>query len=106
MSHRRLGLLSTLMGKCLNVRINPGNILQMPKPLAILSFILAPKSTKGFVMFDNWRYIVGAILFLTSGCLCLFINSYWGLSLAYIVSLPMFAVGVILVWRGMRKPPT
>jgi uncharacterized membrane protein (UPF0136 family) len=67
--------------------------------------MLAAKPTKGFVMIGNWRYIVGALLFLTSGCLFLFINSYWGLSLAYIVSLPMFAVGVIIVWRSKRKPP-
>jgi len=57
-------------------------------------------------MIGNWRYIISAILFLVSGSLFLFINSYWGLSLAYIVSFPMFAVAVILVWRGKRKPPS
>ena len=108
-----LGLTSTFLGRCFNININSVNILQMPKPLcyarlsyAILSFMLAAKPTKGFVMIGNWRYIVSAILFLISGSLFLFINSYWGLSLAYIVSLPIFAIGVIIVWRSKRKPPS
>jgi hypothetical protein len=73
------------MGRCFNIRTKP---------------------SKGTVMIGEWPYIVGAILFLISGCVCLFINSYWGLSLAYIVSLPIFAIGVIIVWRSKRKPPS
>jgi hypothetical protein len=56
-------------------------------------------------MIGNWRYIVGAILLLASGCLFLFVNSYLGQTKAYLVSLPVFAAGVIIVWRGERKPP-
>jgi hypothetical protein len=101
------------MGRCFNIHINPVNILQMPKHLcysrfsyAILSFMLTAKPTKGFIMIGDGSYIVAAILFLTSGCVCLVINSYWGLSLAYIVSLPIFAIGVIIMWRSKRKPPS
>jgi hypothetical protein len=60
---------------------------------------------KGLFMIGNWRYIIGAILLLGSGCLFLFINPYVGLSKAYLVSLPVFAIGVIIVWRTERKPP-
>ncbi len=56
-------------------------------------------------MIGNWRYIIGAILFLGSGCLFLFSSPYLGLTKAYLVSLPVFAIGVIIVWRGGRKPP-
>jgi hypothetical protein len=56
-------------------------------------------------MIGNWRYIIGAILFLGSGCLFLFISPYLGLTKAYLVSLPVFAIGVIIAWRGERKPP-
>ena len=56
-------------------------------------------------MFGNWRYIIGAILLLGSGCLFLFISPYVGQAKAYLVSLPVFALGVIIVWRGERKPP-
>jgi hypothetical protein len=60
----------------------------------------ALKPTKGYAMKGNWRYMVSAMLFLISGSLFLFINSFWGLSLAYIVSLPIFVIAVILVWRN------
>jgi len=60
---------------------------------------------KGLFMIGNWRYLIGAILFLGSGCLFLFISPYLGLTKAYLVSLPVFAIGVIIVWRGGRKPP-
>jgi hypothetical protein len=60
---------------------------------------------KGLFMIGNWRYLIGAILFLGSGCLFLFINPYVGLTKAYLVSLPVFAIAVIIVWRGGRKPP-
>ena len=60
---------------------------------------------KGLFMIGNWRYIMGAILLLGSGCLFLFISPYVGLTKAYLVSLPVFALGVIIVWRGERKPP-
>ena len=56
-------------------------------------------------MIGNWRYIIGAILLLGSGCLFLLISPYVGLINAYLVSLPVFALGVIIVWRGERKPP-
>jgi hypothetical protein len=62
--------------------------------------------TKGFTMFSDWRYAVSAILFLGSGFLFLYASSLWGLVPAYIVSLPIFAVGVVLVWRALRKPPS
>jgi hypothetical protein len=81
------------MGRRFNIHINPVNILQMPKHLcysrfsyAILSFMLTAKQTKGFIMIGDGSYIVAAILFLTSGCVCLVINSYWGLSLANYVA--------------------
>jgi hypothetical protein len=48
-------------------------------------------------MFSNWRYVVGAFLFLGSGLLFLFLVPRLGLSQAYIVSLPIFAVALILV---------
>jgi hypothetical protein len=60
---------------------------------------------KGLFMIGNWRYIIGAILLLGSGCLFLFTSPYVGLTKAYLVSLPVFAIGVIIVWRGERKPP-
>jgi hypothetical protein len=63
------------------------------------------KQIKGLFMIGNWRYIIGAILLLGSGCLFLFINPYVGLTKAYLVSLPVFATGVIIVWRGERRPP-
>jgi hypothetical protein len=69
---------------------------------------LSPQSAqpiKGLFMIGNWRYIIGAILFLGSGCLFLFISPYVGLSKAYLVSLPIFIAGVIIVWRTERKPP-
>ncbi|MCG6943837.1 MAG: hypothetical protein LJE87_00675 [Deltaproteobacteria bacterium] len=56
-------------------------------------------------MIGNWRYIIGAILLLGSGCFFLLISPYVGLTNAYLVSLPVFALGVIIVWRGERKPP-
>jgi hypothetical protein len=56
-------------------------------------------------MIGNWRYIIGAILLLSSGCLFLFISPCVGQTKAYLVSLPVFALGVIIVWRGERKPP-
>jgi hypothetical protein len=56
-------------------------------------------------MIGNWRYIIGAILLLGSGCLFFLISPYVGLTNAYLVSLPVFALGVIIVWRGERKPP-
>ncbi len=56
-------------------------------------------------MIGNWRYIIGAILLLGSGCLFLYISPHLGLTKAYLVSLPVFAVGVIIVWRIERKPP-
>jgi hypothetical protein len=63
----------------------------------------SPSTSKGFEMFGNWRYMVSAILFLGSGCLFLFMFPRWGISPAYTVSLPIFAVGLILVvyeiWR-------
>jgi hypothetical protein len=68
--------------------------------------MLTANPTKGFVVIGNGSYIVGAILFLTSGSVCLIINSYWGLIPAYIVSLPIFMVAVIIVWRSKRKPPS
>ena len=52
---------------------------------------------KGSTMFSDWRYVVSAILFLGSGFLFLYANSLWGLVPAYMVSLPVFAVGIILV---------
>jgi hypothetical protein len=60
---------------------------------------------EGLFMIGNWRYIIGAILLLGSGCLFLFISPYVGLTKAYLVSLPVFATGVIIVWRAERKPP-
>ncbi len=63
------------------------------------------KPIKGLFMIGNWRYIIGAILLLGSGCLFLFTSPYLGLTKAYLVSLPVFAIGVIIVWRGERKPP-
>ena len=54
-------------------------------------------------MTGNWRYMIGAILFLGSGSLFLFLVPRWGLFPAYVVSLPIFAVGAILVWRAKRK---
>ena len=63
------------------------------------------KLIKGLFMIGNWRYIIGAILLLGSGCLFLFTSPYLGLTKAYLVSLPVFAIGVIIVWRGERKPP-
>jgi hypothetical protein len=54
-------------------------------------------------MFSNWRYMVGAFLFLSSGLLFLFIVPRWGLSWAYLVSLPIFAVGLVLVlWTNWK----
>jgi hypothetical protein len=69
---------------------------------------LSPQSSqpiKGLSMVGNWRYIIGAILLLGSGCLFLSISPYVGLTKAYLVSLPVFIAGVIIVWRGERKPP-
>ena len=54
-------------------------------------------------MFSNWRYVVGAFLFLASGLLFLFIVPRWGLSRAYIVSLPIFAVGLFFALWAIRK---
>jgi hypothetical protein len=48
-------------------------------------------------MIGNWRYIIGAILLLGSGCLFLFISPYVGLTKAYLVSLPVVTLGVIIV---------
>ena len=56
-------------------------------------------------MIGNWHYIIGAVLLLGSGCLFLYISPYVGLTKAYLVSLPVFIAGVIIVWRGERKPP-
>ena len=54
-------------------------------------------------MTGNWRYMVSAILFLSSGLLFHYTVPAWGLFRAYIVSLPIFAVGVILVvWEIWR----
>ena len=54
-------------------------------------------------MAGNWRYMLGAILFFSSGSLFIFIEPLWGLFQAYLVSLPIFAAGLILVlctiWR-------
>lgn len=54
-------------------------------------------------MAGNWRYMLGAILFLSSGCLFLFTAPRWGLFQAYLVSLPIFAVGLILVVWAIWK---
>ena len=55
-------------------------------------------------MTGNWRYMVSAILFLGSGILFHYIVPRLGLLKSYIVSLPIFALGVILVlweiWRA------
>jgi hypothetical protein len=59
--------------------------------------------TKGFTMFSDWRYVVSAILFFGSGFLFLYANSLWGLVPAYMVSLPVFAVGIILVVWAIWK---
>ncbi|UCG12386.1 MAG: hypothetical protein JSU72_18120 [Deltaproteobacteria bacterium] len=56
-------------------------------------------------MFGNWRYMVAAILFLGSGFLFLYGQARWGLRIAYAVSLPIFAAGVVLVLTGKRKSP-
>ena len=56
-------------------------------------------------MIGNWHYIIGAVLLLGSGCLFLYISPYVGLTKAYLVSLPVFIAGVIIAWRGERKPP-
>jgi hypothetical protein len=48
-------------------------------------------------MIGNWRYIIGAILLLGSGCLFLFISPYVGLNKASLVSLPVVTLGVIIV---------
>ena len=55
-------------------------------------------------MAGNWRYVVGAILFLGSGCLFLFIVPRWGLYPSYVLCLPIFAVGLILVLWAIWKP--
>jgi hypothetical protein len=54
-------------------------------------------------MTGNWRYMLAAILFLGSGCLFLVIAPRWGLFQAYIVSLPIFAVGLILALWAILK---
>jgi hypothetical protein len=74
------------------------------KPIPLTAVGLA-QPIKGLFMIGNWRYLIGAILFLGSGCLFLFNSPYLGLTKAYLVSLPVFAIGVIIVWRGGRKPP-
>lgn len=56
-------------------------------------------------MLANWRYIVAAILLLGSGCLFLLTIPYLGQTTAYLVSLPIFAVGVFIGWRGRGNPP-
>jgi hypothetical protein len=54
-------------------------------------------------MFSNWRYMVGAFLFLGSGLLFLFIVPRWGLYQGYLVGLPIFAAGLILVlWASWK----
>jgi hypothetical protein len=68
-----------------------------------MSVIQSFQPTKGLEMTGNWRYMVGAILFLGSGCLFLFTATRWGLFQAYVVSLPIFAVGLILVVPAIWK---
>jgi hypothetical protein len=68
-----------------------------------MSVIQPFQPTKGLEMTGNWRNMVGAILFLGSGCLFLFIVPRWGLFQAYIASLPIFAVGLILVAWAIWK---
>ena len=55
-------------------------------------------------MAGDWRYMLGGMLFLGSGGLFLLTAPRWGLFQAYIVSLPIFALGIILVVRAIWKP--
>ena len=54
-------------------------------------------------MAGNWRYMLGAILFFVSGSLFIFTAPHWGLFYAYLVSLPIFAMALVLVLWATRR---
>lgn len=84
------------------LRIAPKGTLA-PILLFLLNRNTETLRTEGGAMAGNWRYMLGAILFLSSGCLFLFTAPRWGLFQAYLVSLPIFAVGLILVVWAIWK---
>jgi hypothetical protein len=81
------------------------HVTSLSQHIQILNELQSAQPIKGLFMIGNWRSIIGAILLLGSGCLFLFISPYVSLTRAYLVSLPVFAIGVIIAWRGGRKPP-